>query len=101
MTKSIAMKGQSGQQPTNLANDSLFSTVPSGIGTGISPNDVLNVGIGTTRPLDDVNLTVGAVGSSGTSMHVFSEAKFAGIATVNDLTVAGFSTVVGLSLIHI
>ena len=80
---------------TNLSNDSLFNTVPSGIGTGISPVDVLNVGIGTTRPLDNVNLTVGAVGSSGTSMHVFSEAKFAGIATVNDLTVAGFSTVVG------
>ena len=58
---------------TNLANDSLFTAVPSGIGTGISPIDVLNVGIGTTRPLDDVNLTVGAVGSSGTSMHVFSE----------------------------
>ena len=80
---------------TNLANDSLFTTVPSGIGTGISPIDVLNVGIGTTRPLSDVNLTVGAVGSSGTSMHVFSEAKFAGIATVNDLTVTGFSTFVG------
>ena len=80
---------------TNLSNDSLFTTVPSGIGTGISPIGALNVGIGTTRPLDDVNLTVGAVGSSGTSMHVFSEAKFAGIATVNDLTVAGFSTVVG------
>ena len=80
---------------TNLANDSLFTAVPSGIGTGISPNDVLNVGIGTTRPLSDVNLTVGAVGSSGTSMHVFSEAKFAGIATVNNLTVTGFSTVVG------
>ena len=80
---------------TNLSNDSLFNTVPSGIGTGISPVNVLNVGIGTTRPLSDVNLTVGAVGSSGTSMHVFSEAKFAGIATVNDLTVAGFSTVVG------
>ena len=57
----------------------LFTAVPSGIGTGISPNDALNVGIGTTRPLDNVNLTVGAVGSSGTSMHVFSEAKFAGI----------------------
>ena len=28
-------------------------------------------------------------------MHVFSEAKFAGIATVNNLTVTGFSTVVG------
>ena len=81
---------------TNLSNDSLFNTVPSGIGTGISPVNVLNVGIGTTRPLSDVNLTVGAVGSSGTSMHVFSESsKFAGIATVNDLTVAGFSTVVG------
>ena len=80
---------------TNLANDSLFAAVPSGIGTGISPIDNLNVGIGTTRPLDDVNLTVGAVGSSGTSMHVFSEAKFAGIATVNNLTVTGFSTVVG------
>ena len=25
---------------TNLSNDSLFNTVPSGIGTGISPNDV-------------------------------------------------------------
>ena len=80
---------------TNLANDSLFTAVPSGIGTGITPNDLLNVGIGTTRPLDNVNLTVGAVGSSGTSMHVFSEAKFAGIATVNNLTVTGFSTVVG------
>ena len=80
---------------TNLANDSLFTAVPSGIGTGITPNDVLNVGIGTTRPLDNVNLTVGAVGSSGTTMHVFSEAKFAGIVTTNNLTVTGFSTVVG------
>ena len=80
---------------TNLANDSLFAAVPSGIGTGISPIGALNVGIGTTRPLDDVNLTVGAVGYAGTSMHVFSEAKFAGIATVNNLTVTGFSTVVG------
>ena len=41
----------------------------SGIGTGIYPNDVLNVGIGTTRP-DNVNLTVGAVGSSGTTLIV-------------------------------
>ena len=58
---------------TNLQNDSLFSLVPSGIGTGISPNDVLNVGIGTTRPLDNINLTVGAVGSSGTSLYVYNE----------------------------
>ena len=80
---------------TNLANDSLFAAVPSGIGTGISPIGALNVGILTTRPLDDVNLTVGAVGSSGTSMHVFSEAKFAGILTTNNLTVAGVTTMVG------
>ena len=80
---------------TNLANDSLFKSVPSGIGTGISPIGAVNVGIGTTRPLDDVNLTVGAVGSSGTSMHVFSEAKFAGIVTTNNLTVAGVTTIVG------
>ena len=80
---------------TNLANDSRWGTVASGLGTGIYPNDLLNVGIGTTRPLDDVILSVGAVGSSGTTLHVYSEAKFAGIATVNDLTVTGFTTVVG------
>ena len=80
---------------TGLLNDSLFSGVSAGLGTGIFPVDVLNVGIGTTRPLTNVDLTVGAVGSSGTTMHVFSEAKFAGILTANNLTVAGFSTVVG------
>jgi len=80
---------------TNLANDTLFDTVSAGLGTGIFPVALLNVGIGTTRPLSNVDLTVGAVGSSGTTMHVFSEAKFAGIVTTNDLTVAGFSTIVG------
>jgi hypothetical protein len=80
---------------TGLQNDSLFSGVSAGLGTGIFPVALLNVGIGTTRPLTDVNLTVGAVGSSGTTMHVFSEAKFAGIVTTNNLTVAGFSTIVG------
>jgi hypothetical protein len=79
----------------NLQNDSLFRTVSAGLGTGIFPVDVLSVGIGTTRPLSDVDLTVGAVGSSGTTMHVFSEAKFAGIVTTNNLTVVGFSTIVG------
>ena len=80
---------------TGLLNDSLFSGVSAGLGTGIFPVALLNVGIGTTRPLSDVDLTVGAVGSSGTTMHVFSEAKFAGIVTTNNLTVAGFSTIVG------
>ena len=80
---------------TGLLNDSLFDGVSAGLGTGIHPVDNLNVGIGTTRPLTDVNLTVGAVGSSGTTMHVFSEAKFAGIVTTNNLTVAGVTTMVG------
>jgi len=80
---------------TGLQNDSMFAGVNAGLGTGIHPINSLNVGIGTTRPLSDVDLTVGAVGSSGTTMHVFSEAKFAGILTANNLTVAGFSTVVG------
>lgn len=80
---------------TGLLNDSLFAGVSAGLGTGIHPINDLNVGIGTTRPLDNVDLTVGAVGSSGTTMHVFSEAKFAGIVTTNNLTVVGFSTIVG------
>ena len=78
-----------------MLNDSLFAGVSAGLGTGIHPINDLNVGIGTTRPLDNVDLTVGAVGSSGTTMHVFSEAKFAGIVTTNNLTVVGFSTIVG------
>ena len=40
-------------------------------------------------------MTVGAVGSSGTTMHVYSEARFVGIITANDATVTGFSTVIG------
>ena len=77
---------------TNLQNDSLFSTVPSGIGTGITPNDVLNVGIGTTRPLDNINLTVGAVGASGTSLFVHGNANVSGLITCNSLFVSGIVT---------
>ena len=80
---------------TNLANDSRWDGVAAGLGTGLYPVDVLRVGIGTTRPNDDVDLTVGAVGSSGTTMHVYSEARFVGIITANDATVTGFSTVIG------
>jgi len=80
---------------SNLANDSRWEGVAAGLGTGIYPQGVLRVGIGTTRPNDDVDLTVGAVGSSGTTMHVYSEARFVGIITANDATVTGFSTVIG------
>jgi hypothetical protein len=80
---------------TNLANDTLFETAASGIATGIFPVNLLNVGIGTTRPDSNIDLTVGAVGASGTTLVVRSEARFSGIVTANDVTVTGFSTVVG------
>ena len=64
---------------TNLQNDSLFNTVDSGIGTGIFPVNLLNVGIGTTRPDQNADLTVGAVGSSGTSLLVNGNARISGI----------------------
>ena len=78
---------------TNLQNDSLFNT--AGVGTGIFPVNLLNVGIGTTRPEQNVDLTVGAVGASGTTLLVRSEVRFSGIITANDLTVTGFSTIAG------
>ena len=80
---------------TNLQNDSLFNTVDSGIGTGIYPVDLIQVGIGTTRPDQNADLTVGAVGASGTTLLVRSEARFSGIVTANDVTVTGFSTIAG------
>ena len=78
---------------TNLQNDSLFNT--AGVGTGIFPVNLLQVGIGTTRPDQNADLTVGAVGASGTTLLVRSEARFSGIVTANDVTVTGFSTVAG------
>ena len=78
---------------TNLQNDSLFST--AGVGTGIFPVNLLQVGIGTTRPDQNADLTVGAVGASGTTLLVRSEARFSGIVTANDVTVTGFSTIAG------
>jgi len=84
-----------GRGLTNLATDSLWSGVNAGLGTGIYQNDNLQVGIGTTRPDQNADLTVGAVGASGTTLIVRSEARFSGIITANDVTVTGFSTVVG------
>ena len=78
---------------TNLQNDSLFNT--AGVGTGIFPVNLLQVGIGTTRPDQNADLTVGAVGASGTTLLVRSEARFSGIVTANDVTVTGFSTIAG------
>ena len=77
---------------TNLSNDSLFNTVDSGIGTGIFPVNLLNVGIGTTRPDQNADLTVGAVGSSGTSLLVNGNARISGILTVSNVFVSGIVT---------
>ncbi len=77
---------------TNLTNDSLFAGVSAGLGTGIHPIADLNVGIGTTRPLDNVNLTVGSVGSSGTSLFVHGNANISGILTVSNMFVSGIVT---------
>lgn len=82
----------------NLANDSLFSTVAAGLGTGIHPLydsggvNLLTVGIGTTRPDTDVELTVGAVGASGTSLKVYGGVEVTGIITTRDLYVSGIIT---------
>ena len=84
-----------GRGLTNLATDSLWSGVNAGLGTGIYQNDNLQIGIGTTVPDQNADLTVGAVGASGTTLIVRSEARFSGIITGNDVTVTGFSTVVG------
>jgi hypothetical protein len=77
---------------TNLQNDSLFSTVAAGLGTGVHPLGNLNVGIGTTRPLDDINLTVGAVGASGTSLFVHGNANISGVLTCSNVFVSGIVT---------
>ena len=77
---------------TNLQNDSLFSTVAAGLGTGVHPLGNLNVGIGTTRPLDDINLTVGAVGASGTSLFVHGNTNISGILTCSNVFVSGIVT---------
>ena len=64
-------------------------------GTPILYNTTLNeVGIGTSVATG-AKATIGAVGSSGTSLHVHGEARFAGIITANDVIVTGFTTVTG------
>ena len=88
---------------TDLPTDSLFSTVASGLGTGIHPNldgsgNLLNVGIGTTRPLDNIDLTVGAVGASGTSLFVHGDTNITGFLTASNLYIAGIITATNFNI---
>ena len=78
---------------TNLANDSRWEGVHAGVGTGIYPTDLLNVGIGTTAPRH--NLEVGPIGSASTTLLVNGGARFAGIITANEVFVTGIATITG------
>ena len=75
---------------TNLANDSLWATVASGLGTGIYPINLLNVGIGTTVPR--YNLELGSPGVANTDLYVNNTAVFAGFTTTRDVLVGGMLT---------
>ncbi len=75
---------------TNLQNDSLWSGVLAGLGTGIYVNDVLNVGIGTTVP--EFPLDVGSPGSGTTDIRVKNRAAFEGQTEVVDINVTGIIT---------
>ena len=66
--------------------------------TGATPilynTDLNEVGIGTSVATGS-DVTIGAVGASGTSLLVNGEARFAGIITANNVTVTGFTTITG------
>ena len=82
-----------GRGLTNLETDTLFKQVGQGIGTGIYPLDLVNVGFGTTVPRH--YLEVGYVGMGSTSMLVNGEASFVGFVTAKDVFVSGGTTVLG------
>ena len=75
---------------TNLANDSLWSSTASGIGTGIYPNDLIRVGIGTSVP--KYTLELGTAGTGNTDVYVNNTAIFAGFTTTKDVFVGGAIT---------
>ena len=82
-----------GRGLTNLETDTLFKQVGQGIGTGIYPLDLVNVGFGTTVPRHYIE--AGYVGMGSTSMLVNGEANFVGFVTAKDVFVSGGTTVMG------
>ena len=75
---------------TNLANDSLFSAVPLGIGTGIFPNNLTRVGVGTSVP--HFNLDVGTTGTGTTDLKVRNNVIFDARLDVVNVNVSGIIT---------
>ena len=75
---------------TDLANDSLWQGVGSGLGTGIYPINNHRVGIGTTVP--HYQLHAGSVGSGITDLYVQNNSKFAGRIDAQDILVGGAIT---------
>ena len=75
---------------TNLQNDSLWNSTPAGVGTGIYPNNLLRVGIGTSVP--DYNLELGTAGTGSTDLYVNNTTILAGFTTTKDVMVGGAIT---------
>ena len=75
---------------TNLANDSLFSAVPLGIGTGIFPNNLTRIGIGTSTP--HFNLDLGTTGTGTTDLKVRNNSIFDGRIDVVNVNISGILT---------
>ena len=79
-----------GSELFNLQTDSLWSGVASGLGTGIYPNNLVNVGIGTTVP--HFNLDVGTTGTGTTDLKVRNNSIFDGRIDVVNVNVSGVMT---------
>ena len=79
-----------GSELFNLQTDSLWSGVASGLGTGIYPNNLVNVGIGTTVP--HFNLDLGTTGTGTTDLKVRNNSIFDGRIDVVNVNVSGVMT---------
>jgi hypothetical protein len=81
---------------TGLQNDSLWSGVSAGLGTGIYPNDLTRIGIGTSAPRYDFE--VGSPGTGATSLYVNNLATFADQVSANNVNVTGVITATNFRL---
>ena len=75
---------------TNIQNDSLWNGTSLGIGTGIYPNNLLKVGIGTSVP--HFNLDLGTSGTGTTDLKVRNNAVFDGAIDATNVNVGGAFT---------